>query len=243
MANAEGSLSSLALSAYEVKSLTGWDDAMVEDYLTIIRNLSDLSEIIDENEVNIFRNVDKLNQETPQLKRAVAKAMALTEKNRKLTKKNEQLSILAKSTALKATALANLSLNNTINYNAQKGLMIAFSGNDTFDPVLISSYNLSSLNKIGAGQYQAIVNQSEMFGQHVFDDSIHSITFNIEETSDSGAFVVKISKFTDTIFYINSYQVLQDVGDTLTLDPYDLQVGDRVSVSLDLTIGSRLPQE
>ena len=41
-------LRGLVLSAYEVKTLTGWPDAMVEDYLNILRSLLELAGSIDE---------------------------------------------------------------------------------------------------------------------------------------------------------------------------------------------------
>ena len=40
-------LRGLVLSAYEVKTLTGWPDAMVEDYLNILRSLIELALAID----------------------------------------------------------------------------------------------------------------------------------------------------------------------------------------------------
>jgi hypothetical protein len=41
-------LRGLVLSAFEIKELTGWPDAMVEDYLNILRNLITLADSIDE---------------------------------------------------------------------------------------------------------------------------------------------------------------------------------------------------
>lgn len=40
-------LRGLVLSAYEVKTMTGWPDAMVEDYLNILRSLIELALAID----------------------------------------------------------------------------------------------------------------------------------------------------------------------------------------------------
>jgi hypothetical protein len=48
MANTSASLSSLILSAAEVRELTGWPDAMIEDYLNIFRSLVLLADNLDE---------------------------------------------------------------------------------------------------------------------------------------------------------------------------------------------------
>lgn len=53
MASVEEQLESLVLSASEIKELTGWPDAMVEDYLNIIRNLVLLATSADESLVDI----------------------------------------------------------------------------------------------------------------------------------------------------------------------------------------------
>ena len=58
MVNAVDNLRGLVLSAIEIKSLTGWPDAMVEDYLNILDNLISLAEAIDENDTD---NVDISN--------------------------------------------------------------------------------------------------------------------------------------------------------------------------------------
>ena len=50
MANTTEKLAGLVLSAYEVKELTGWNDAMTEDYLNILRNI-----------VNVAQDVDAIN--------------------------------------------------------------------------------------------------------------------------------------------------------------------------------------
>ena len=50
MADTRLKLRGLVLSAYEIKELTDWPDAMVEDYLNILENLITLSSGIDESE-------------------------------------------------------------------------------------------------------------------------------------------------------------------------------------------------
>lgn len=50
MANTAQRLSGLNLNAIEVKALTRWPDAMVEDYLSFLRNLLELAAAIDEGE-------------------------------------------------------------------------------------------------------------------------------------------------------------------------------------------------
>ena len=58
-----GKLDSLVLSATEVQTLTNWPDEMVEDYLNIIRNLALIAQIVDENDLEIITNIQKLQQQ------------------------------------------------------------------------------------------------------------------------------------------------------------------------------------
>lgn len=44
-------LNSLVLSATEVRDLTGWSDPMIEDYLNILRNILEITEVV-ESETN-----------------------------------------------------------------------------------------------------------------------------------------------------------------------------------------------
>ena len=45
-------LSGFVLSANEVKELTGWDDAMTEDYLNILRNIVNIAQDVDVDGLN-----------------------------------------------------------------------------------------------------------------------------------------------------------------------------------------------
>ena len=50
MADTQAELRSFVLSSFEVKALTGWDDAMVEEWLNILQNFITLATTIDTNE-------------------------------------------------------------------------------------------------------------------------------------------------------------------------------------------------
>lgn len=68
MASTIEELESLVLSAVEIKSLTGWPEAMIEDYLTILRNVVLTATNIDVNTDQIAQNaadiVDLQNDKT-----------------------------------------------------------------------------------------------------------------------------------------------------------------------------------
>lgn len=61
MASIEEQLSSLVLAAGEIKELTGWPDAMVEDYLNIIRNLVLLATTADTDIADIADNASAIS--------------------------------------------------------------------------------------------------------------------------------------------------------------------------------------
>lgn len=58
MANTYEKLNSLSLSAVDVRLLTGWPDAMVNDYISLIEGLIELANGIDDNSL-FARNVQK----------------------------------------------------------------------------------------------------------------------------------------------------------------------------------------
>lgn len=58
MANTYESLNSLSLSAVDVRQLTGWPDAMVNDYISLIEGLIELANGIDNNS-SFAKNVQK----------------------------------------------------------------------------------------------------------------------------------------------------------------------------------------
>ena len=62
MASIQEQLESLVLSATEVKGLTNWPDAMVEDYLNIIRNLIIIASSTDINVNQIVQNTQDIAQ-------------------------------------------------------------------------------------------------------------------------------------------------------------------------------------
>ena len=56
MASLVERLNSLVLSALEIRELTGWDDAMVEDYLNILRNLIEIASSLDSSDAISLNN-------------------------------------------------------------------------------------------------------------------------------------------------------------------------------------------
>ena len=62
MANALDKIESLVLSAVEIKEITGWPDAMIEDYLNILRNIIITATDIDINSEQVVINTANIAQ-------------------------------------------------------------------------------------------------------------------------------------------------------------------------------------
>lgn len=62
MPNIEEQLQSLVLSAEEIKDLTGWPEAMIEDYLNIVRNFILVAGGADDNTEQIDQNIQDIAQ-------------------------------------------------------------------------------------------------------------------------------------------------------------------------------------
>ena len=63
MANTVEKINSLILSATEIKQMTDWPDAMIEEWLTILRNLINIAQdvdIIDDREVIFDKKASQL---------------------------------------------------------------------------------------------------------------------------------------------------------------------------------------
>lgn len=247
MANAEDSLSSLALSAFELKELNNWSDVMVEDYLTIIRNLSELASIIDTNAVEIIQRLDKIEQLNPSTKRLALKSLSLiAESNYKFNDHKDDVSqIIPKLTRgiSRVESKVNNVTSQVLNYTSQKGLMLVATGIDLANPVVLDSYNVDSVLRNDLGVYRVTMKQDHMFNKNVFVASVHNVTYNIQQNATTDVFSVKLTYVTDGVFDIEVFEVTQGVGSGLTLTSYDLKNTDRISISLELTVGGYLPQE
>jgi hypothetical protein len=88
----------LVLSAHDLKILTGgqkagdpWPDALVEDYLNILRDLITLADLIDSNAGQFVENVEKLLQVQQVNSVLINKLQGITRKNSNKSKDLEQL--------------------------------------------------------------------------------------------------------------------------------------------------------
>lgn len=88
----------LVLSAHDLKILTSgqkagepWPDALVEDYLNILRDLITLADLIDNNAGQFIENVEKLLQVQQVNSVLINKLQGITRKNSGKSKDLEQL--------------------------------------------------------------------------------------------------------------------------------------------------------
>lgn len=98
MADTSSSLQRLILSAVDLKHLTAqqrvgepWPDALIEDYLNILRDLVLLADLIDENAQDTVLGVLKLKQITSDLQSSISKARVRINNLEAENKKLEQL--------------------------------------------------------------------------------------------------------------------------------------------------------
>lgn len=98
MADTASFLQRLILSATDLKSLTAqqksgepWPDALVEDYLNILRDLVTLADIIDANAQDTILETLRLSQDSAVNRSAISKNRALISKLEKTDNKLEQI--------------------------------------------------------------------------------------------------------------------------------------------------------
>ncbi len=73
MANTEAELRGLLLNAVELKNISGWPDALVEDYLNIIENIVTVATAVDTD----TNNIDDINQQISTLGVRIGKLKAM----------------------------------------------------------------------------------------------------------------------------------------------------------------------
>lgn len=254
MADANDVLSNLDLSAAEVKAMTGWPDEMVEDYLTIIRNLTDVAQIIDENALTIFNRIDNLEQVTTAQKRAVRSVLALANLNKlnisdlidsiSLNKTlSYQLSMPNKRASIRSQNLVN-NISRSIGGSIPvMGVMLNITGNSLTNPTIVKSYNVLAVTRNDVGVYRVIMKQAKFYGDDVFANSVVSIYDDIATSASTSQFKVKVSWFSLGVFDIEVYEVTQAIGVGLDLTPYEILPSDKINISLLFNNGSELPPE
>lgn len=96
MADYDARFNRLALSAADLKSLTAgqkpgepWSDALIEDYLNILRDLIELADLIEANALEIFNSLSDLRQLEAQDSARIAKLYGMAGVTRNLIQELE----------------------------------------------------------------------------------------------------------------------------------------------------------
>lgn len=91
MASTRSTLEGLILSSFEIRELTGWPDAMVEDYLNILRNIIKVADLIDSVEDADQAQFDALKQLMAEANGRTGKHHSMITSGIRRSKKLEQL--------------------------------------------------------------------------------------------------------------------------------------------------------
>lgn len=102
MADYDARFNRLALSAADLKSLTAgqkpgepWSDALIEDYLNILRDLIELADLIEANALEIFNSLSDLRQLEAQDSARIAKLYGMLGGIKKLFEELEDFVLTA----------------------------------------------------------------------------------------------------------------------------------------------------
>lgn len=211
-------LDTLSLTSQEVRSMTNWPEAMVEDYLATLRSIVSYAE-------SIISIAEFAQAEADRAAQVNADLLNQTQKRR------AQLDKLARDVE---QAL--------INYVPIKGLMLQMKGTGAADPNIVNSYNVASLTRTGTGTYQITVTQNTFYGLDMFNFFVPVFSWVIAPSATSALYSVDVQNTGAFTFNISVYAITQGAGTTLARTLYDLQTTDNVAISFVLNTGDgRLP--
>jgi hypothetical protein len=229
MANgASSQLQRLVLSASDLKEITKqksgepWTDALIEDYLNILRDAALLADEIDQNAGEIIAAQKRL--------------FATVQSNRAQTSKNRARSIINKK---ELDSLAEDILN-TFSFFPVKACSFLVDGNGVSNPVVQHSYNVSSIVRSGVGIYTVTLLQGTINGQSIQSRHTYTIEHLINPSASSDQYRVEVSSFVGSTLVLSVYAVTVGAGTRLEYTPYDLQVGDSVTFNILMNSGSGL---
>lgn len=236
----------LALNASDVRELTGWKDAMVEDYIQI---LADLTAIIDDlNQAlldigTLFADYDNLNSDLAGVRSIVAQARA------KVNRIDREVAALIQQEADMSQQIADATIakirsrvfSSVKDYKAwlpAKGTLLTIEGQGASNPLLTNDYNVASVTRTAPGIYEVTVSQETYFTRNVLSNSVFTHSNVIDPLTSS--FNVEVVVTGATTFEIRVYEMVV-VGASVQRGAYDLLAGDFVSVTALFSINDTLP--
>ena len=236
----------LALSATEVRELTGWPDAMVEDYIQI---LSDLTQII--NDLNqtlidvdeLFNDAANLNSDLQGVRSIVAQTRA------KINRIDREVAAVvateadmsqqqAEATLAKVRSRVFSAVKDYKAWLPAKGVLLTIEGQGAGNPLLTNPYNVASVTRTGVGVYQVTLSQETYFTRNVLTNSIittSSIIAPLTTSYDMRTVITSATTFDIMVFQ------LAVVGALVARTPFDLLAGDFLSVNGAFSINDTLP--
>jgi hypothetical protein len=240
MADYDVRFNRLALSASDLKRVTAqqkpgepWPDALIEDYLNILRDLVELAQLIDDNAGEIIRSIDEIKQsdagQDSRISKLYGKISALIKKT-----DSEKQDFYQFPGKLKGMIDYLGKLSNSI--YPIKSCLLKLVGNGVSNPIILTSYNVLSATRSGVGAYLITFEQSTFNGIDLAVNSVYSNDFKIAGNATSDLFGVEVSVGVGS-FTINTYQYII-VGPKITKTAYDLALLDSVNVCALLSGGS-----
>lgn len=125
-----------------------------------------------------------------------------------------------------------------------KGAMLAFTVDGLNEPNVLLKFNIkTNSSRISAGLYEFEIEQLTFKSVDILENSITTLSWVIAPSAVSESYnVAFVSTATPGKFRIQVTVIEQGVGNKLTIVPYDLVIGDKVSLSALLNIpGTVLP--
>jgi hypothetical protein len=230
----------LALSASDLKQVTAqqkpgepWPDALIEDYLNILRDLVELAQLIDDNAGEIIRSIGEIKQSDAGQDARISKLYGKLSEIRNKTDSEKQ-DFYQFPGKLKGMISSLGRLSNSI--YPFKGCILKILGNGIGNPIIATSYNVLSATRSGVGAYLITFEQSTFNGIDLAVNSVYSNDFKIAGNVNSDLFGVEINVGAGS-FTINTYQYII-VGPKITKTAYDLALLDSVNVCALLSGGS-----
>ena len=236
----------LALNANDVRDLTGWPDAMVEDYIQI---LSDLTQII--NELNqalidigdLFNNSANLNSDLAGVRSIVAQARAKVNRIDRevigmLATQSDMVQQLADATLAKVRSRLVSAVRDYKDWLPAKGVLLTIEGQGAGNPLTSNTYNVASVTRTGVGVYEVTVSQETYFTRNVLSNSVLTHSNVIAPLTTS--YDVNVVVTSATTFEIRVY-VRAVAGLVVQRLPFDLLAGSFVSITGLFSINDALP--
>jgi hypothetical protein len=236
----------LALNASDVRELTGWPDAMVEDYIQI---LADLTQII--NDLNqalidigeLFNDAANLNSDLQGVRSIVAQTRA------KINRIDQRVAEVVATEADMAQQLADAAIakvrsrvfSSVQDYKAwlpAKGVLLTIEGQGASNPLTTNDYNVLSATRTAPGVYEVTVSQETYFTRNVLANSVFTHSSVIDPLTSS--YNVEVVVTGATTFEIRVFEMVV-VGASVQRGAYDLLAGDVVSVTALFSINDTLP--